>query len=104
MPQSQGKTDGLVDLRPASLLIDVENCFMAYRGGLDRVHRILPPSPRERIRRIPIAIKDTLDCENIQKIDVDVSRDFVLKKRRDSAFLGTESAFTFELPQGNTYL
>lgn len=136
MTRSRNKQAGLVEVRPALLVIDVQNCFMAYGGAFDqmkfdirpyrtiieplnrtikqahalhvpvfftkaireksgldllsRVHRILPRSRQERIRRMPLAIKGTWDSEIIQEIDVDFSRDHVLEKRRDSAFLGTE--------------
>ncbi len=135
-PRVKKSTKGVVDIRLALIVIDVQNCFMAHGGAFDRmafdirpyrsiidplnrtikqaaalnvpvfftkaireksgldllsrVHRILPKSRRERIRRIPLAVKGTWDSDIIQEVEVDSARDHVLEKRRDSAFLGTE--------------
>lgn len=62
------------------------------RSGLDcidRVHRIIPESRRERIERMPLCIRGTWDSEIIDEI-LPEPDDFIVEKRRDSVFQNTE--------------
>lgn len=56
---------------------------------LTNVHRILPKSREERIRRKPICVRGTWDAEIVDEIKPTDS-DHVIRKRRDSAFYDTE--------------
>ncbi|MBI2024623.1 MAG: cysteine hydrolase [Candidatus Harrisonbacteria bacterium] len=58
--------------------------------NLDRVHKILPKARRERIRRTPLCVRGTWDSEIIKEITADPQKDYIVEKRRDSAFYGTE--------------
>jgi ureidoacrylate peracid hydrolase len=62
------------------------------QSGIDlltRVHRILPKSREERIRRRPICVRGTWDAEIVDEIRP-ATEDHVVVKRRDSAFHDTE--------------
>lgn len=122
-------------LRPALLVIDVQNGFVSKGGSYDklgmnisnyravvpkirelidlcrevgipifyteavrepsgidlltRVHMILPKSREERIRKVPICVRDTWDAQTIDELKP-TDADHVIIKRRDSAFQDTE--------------
>jgi ureidoacrylate peracid hydrolase len=122
-------------IRPALLVIDVQNGFAAKGGSYDQlgidisryvavipgiahlinvcriagipvfytqairepsgidlltnVHRILPKSREERIKKNPICVRGTWDAEIVDEIKPTIS-DHVIRKRRDSAFYDTE--------------
>jgi ureidoacrylate peracid hydrolase len=122
-------------LRPALLVIDVQNGFVSKGGSYDklgmnisnyravvpkirelidlcrevgipifyteavrepsgidlltRVHRILPKSREERIRKVPICVRGTWDAQTIDEIKP-TDADHVIIKRRDSVFQDTE--------------
>ncbi len=56
---------------------------------LTRVHRILPKSREERIRKVPICVRGTWDAQTINELKP-TDADHVIIKRRDSAFQDTE--------------
>lgn len=122
-------------LRPALLIIDVQNGFVSKGGSYDklgmdtsnyravvpkmrelinlcrevgipifyteavrepsgidlltRVHRILPKSREERIRKMQICVRGTRDAQTIDELKP-TDADHVIIKRRDSAFQDTE--------------
>jgi ureidoacrylate peracid hydrolase len=122
-------------LRPALLVIDVQNGFVSKGGSYDKlemdtsnyravvpkmrelinfcreveipifyteavrepsgidlltkVHRILPKSREERIRKVPICVRGTWDAQTIDELKP-TDADHVIIKRRDSAFQDTE--------------
>jgi ureidoacrylate peracid hydrolase len=122
-------------IRPALLVIDVQNGFAAKGGSYDQlgidiseyvgvipriahlidicrnaripifytqairepsgidlltnVHRILPKSREERIKKNPICVRGTWDAEIVDEIKP-TNSDHVIRKRRDSAFYDTE--------------
>jgi ureidoacrylate peracid hydrolase len=62
------------------------------QSGIDlltKVHRILPKSREERIRKKPICVRGTWDAEIVDEIKP-APADHVVVKRRDSAFHDTE--------------
>jgi ureidoacrylate peracid hydrolase len=62
------------------------------QSGIDlltKVHRILPKSREERIRKKPICVRGTWDADIVDEIKP-ASEDHVVVKRRDSAFHDTE--------------
>jgi ureidoacrylate peracid hydrolase len=62
------------------------------RSGLDcidKVHRIIPDSRRERIEKMPLCIRGTWDSEVIDELQPEPD-DFIVEKRRDSVFQDTE--------------
>lgn len=56
---------------------------------LDRVHKILPESRKEKIDDMHLCIKDTWDADIIDEI-YPKPRDYIVEKRRDSVFQDTE--------------
>ncbi|MEX0998357.1 MAG: cysteine hydrolase [Thermodesulfobacteriota bacterium] len=56
---------------------------------LDRVHKILPESRKEKLDDMHLCIKDTWDADIIDEI-YPKPRDFIVEKRRDSVFQDTE--------------
>lgn len=56
----------------------------------DHLHKILPTKRRERIRRNPLCVRDSWESDFIEEVKVDPKKDYVIEKRRDSAFRGTE--------------
>ena len=56
---------------------------------LDRVHKILPKMRRERIKKVPICVRDTWDSEIVDLIKPS-PKDLIVEKRRDSIFQDTE--------------
>lgn len=56
---------------------------------LDRVHKILPESRRERIQKIPLCIRGTWDADILDEL-VPLETEHIVEKRRDSAFQDTE--------------
>src|ERR671919_679284 len=122
-------------LRPALLVIDVQNGFVSKGGSYDklgmdtsnyreavpkmrelinfcreigipifyteavrepsgidlltRVHKVLPKSREERIRKVPICVRGTWDAQTIDELKP-TDADHVIIKRRDSAFQDTE--------------
>ena len=62
------------------------------QSGIDlltKVHRILPKSREERIRKKPICVRGTWDADIVDEIKP-APEDHVVVKRRDSAFHDTE--------------
>ena len=62
------------------------------QSGIDlltKVHKILPKSREERIRKKPICVRGTWDADIVDEIKP-VPADHVVVKRRDSAFHDTE--------------
>jgi len=62
------------------------------QSGIDlltRVHKILPKSREERIRKKPICVRGTWDADIVDEIKP-APEDHVVVKRRDSAFHDTE--------------
>jgi ureidoacrylate peracid hydrolase len=62
------------------------------QSGIDlltKVHKILPKSREERIRRKPICVRGTWDADIVDEIKP-APEDHVVVKRRDSAFHDTE--------------
>jgi ureidoacrylate peracid hydrolase len=57
---------------------------------LTRVHRILPKSREERIRKVPICVRGTWDAQIINELKP-TDEDHIIIKRRDSAFQDTET-------------
>lgn len=57
---------------------------------LTKVHRILPKSREERIRKMPICVRDTWDAQIIDELKP-TNADHIIIKRRDSAFQDTET-------------
>jgi ureidoacrylate peracid hydrolase len=122
-------------LRPALLVIDVQNGFVSKGGSYDKlgmdtshyraavpkirelidlcreidvpifyteavrepsgidlltnVHRILPKSREERIKKVPICVRGTWDAQTIDELRP-TDTDHIIIKRRDSAFQDTE--------------
>jgi len=56
---------------------------------IDKVHRIIPESRRERIEKLPLCIRGTWDSEVIDELRP-FPDDFIVEKRRDSVFQDTE--------------
>jgi ureidoacrylate peracid hydrolase len=134
-------------LRPALLVVDVQNGFVSKGGSYDklgmdgsnyraaipkmrqlinlcrevgipifyteatrepsgidlltRVHRILPKSREERIKKMPICVRGTWDAQIIDELKP-TDADHVIIKRRDSAFQDTEINVWFEALGINT--
>lgn len=132
---------GSYTLKPALLVIDVQNGFVSKGGSYDKlgmdtsnyravvpkirelinlcrevgipifyteavredsgidlltnVHRILPKSRKERIRKVPICVRGTWDAQTIDELKP-TDADHVIIKRRDSAFQDTEIDAWFE--------
>jgi ureidoacrylate peracid hydrolase len=62
------------------------------QSGIDlltKVHKILPKSREERIRRKPICVRGTWDADIVDEVKP-TQADHVVVKRRDSAFHDTE--------------
>jgi ureidoacrylate peracid hydrolase len=68
---------------------------------LTKVHRILPKSREERIKKMPICVRGTWDAQTIDEIKP-TDADHVIIKRRDSAFQDTEINVWFEALGINT--
>jgi ureidoacrylate peracid hydrolase len=68
---------------------------------LTKVHRILPKSREERIKKTPICVRATWDAQIIDEIKPK-DEDHVIIKRRDSAFQDTEINVWFEALGINT--
>jgi len=59
------------------------------QDNLDRVHQILPKRRREVIEKIPLSVKGSWDSQIIDEIEIKKD-DFIIEKKRDSAFKGTK--------------
>jgi ureidoacrylate peracid hydrolase len=62
------------------------------RSGLDcidKVHRIIPESRRERIEKMPLCVRGSWDSEVIDELRPEPD-DYLVEKRRDSVFQDTE--------------
>ena len=70
---------------------------------LTRVHKILPKSREERIRKEPICVRDTWDAQIIDELKPS-DADHVITKRRDSAFKDTEINVWFKALGINTVI
>lgn len=56
---------------------------------IDKVHRIIPESRRERIEKMPLCVRGTWDSEVIEEL-APRPEDYIVEKRRDSVFQDTE--------------
>jgi ureidoacrylate peracid hydrolase len=56
---------------------------------IDRVHKIIPESRRERLKKMPLCIRDTWDSDIIDELKPE-PEDYIVEKRRDSVFQDTE--------------
>jgi ureidoacrylate peracid hydrolase len=56
---------------------------------IDKVHRIIPESRRERIEKMPLCIRGTWDAQVIDELKPQPD-DYIVEKRRDSVFQDTE--------------
>lgn len=56
---------------------------------IDKVHRIIPESRRERIEKLPLCIRGSRDSDVIDELRPEPD-DFIVEKRRDSVFQDTE--------------
>lgn len=56
---------------------------------IDKVHRIIPESRRERIEKMPLCIRGTWDSDIIDEVYPQPG-DYIVEKRRDSVFQDTE--------------
>ena len=56
---------------------------------IDKVHRIIPESRRERIERMPLCLRGTWDSDVIDEV-YPLPDDHIVEKRRDSVFQDTE--------------
>ena len=56
---------------------------------IDRVHRIIPDSRREKIAKMPLCIRATWDSDVIDELEP-LPEDYIVEKRRDSVFQDTE--------------
>src|SRR5919112_1742829 len=68
---------------------------------LTRVHKVLPKSREERIRKVPICVRGTWDAQTIDELKP-TDADHVIIKRRDSAFKDTEINAWFKALDINT--
>src|SRR4030065_1724406 len=62
------------------------------RSGVDMLykqHKILPEKRRERIKRVPLCIRNTWDSDIIDEL-MPADDDLIVQKRRDSIFQDTE--------------
>ena len=58
--------------------------------SLDRLHKILPKNRGERIKKMPICVRDTWDGDIIDELQYSNRKLHTVEKRRDSAFQDTE--------------
>lgn len=56
---------------------------------IDKVHRIIPESRRERIEKMPLCVRGTWDSDVIDELRPQ-QEDYIVEKRRDSVFQDTE--------------
>ncbi|HZD39174.1 MAG TPA: cysteine hydrolase, partial [Terriglobales bacterium] len=56
---------------------------------IDRVHRIIPDSRREKIVTLPLCVRATWDSDIIDELKP-FPEDYIVEKRRDSVFQDTE--------------
>jgi len=70
---------------------------------LEKDHQILPQKRRERIKKIPLCVKDSWDAKLIDQFKEKLS-DLVLFKRRDSVFQDTELELWLKSLKVNTLL
>jgi ureidoacrylate peracid hydrolase len=56
---------------------------------IDKVHRIIPESRRERIEKMPLCIRGTRDSDVVDELQPHPD-DHIVEKRRDSVFQDTE--------------
>lgn len=56
---------------------------------IDKVHKIIPESRRERIEKMPLCIRGTWDSAIIDELKPK-PEDYIVEKRRDSVFQDTE--------------
>src|SRR5919106_1625973 len=83
-------------LRPALLVIDVQNGFVSKGGSYDKLgmdtsnyRAVVPKIREERIIKVPICVRGTWDAQTIDELKPTYA-DHVIIKRRDSAFQDTE--------------
>ena len=56
---------------------------------IDKVHRIIPESRREKIEKMPLCVRATWDSDIIDELKPS-PEDYIVEKRRDSVFQDTE--------------
>lgn len=56
---------------------------------IDKVHRIIPESRRERTEKLPLCIRGTWDSDIVDEVYPQPG-DYIVEKRRDSVFQDTE--------------
>lgn len=56
---------------------------------IDKVHKIIPKSRRERTEKMPLCTRGTWDSEIIKELKPE-PEDYIVEKRRDSVFQDTE--------------
>jgi ureidoacrylate peracid hydrolase len=70
---------------------------------IDKVHRIIPKSRRERIEKLPLCIRGTWDAEVIDELKP-LPGDYIVEKRRDSVFQDTEFELWLKAFRANTII
>lgn len=76
------------------------------KSGIDlltRMHRILPKSREERIKKKPICVRETWDAAIVDEIKP-ASQDHIVIKRRDSAFQDTEIGVWLQSLEADTVI
>jgi len=56
---------------------------------IDKVHKIIPESRRERLEKMHLCIRDTWDSDIVDELKPE-PEDYIVEKRRDSVFQDTE--------------
>lgn len=70
---------------------------------IDKVHRIIPDSRRERIEKMPLCIRGTWDSEVVDELKP-LPEDYIVEKRRDSVFQDTEIELWLKAFRANTII
>lgn len=70
---------------------------------IDKVHRIIPESRRERIEKMPLCIRGTWDADVVDELKPQPG-DYVVEKRRDSVFQDTEFELWLKAFRANTVI
>ncbi len=70
---------------------------------IDKVHRIIPESRRERIEKMPLCIRGTWDSDVIDELQPHPD-DHIVEKRRDSVFQDTEFDLWLKASRADTVI
>ncbi len=70
---------------------------------IEKVHNIIPPKRNERIRKIPLSVRNTWDAKIIDELKPD-DKDLIVKKRRDSISQDTEFEMWLKSLKVNTLI